>query len=83
MGYEQQSIVLCAHPATPRAAAPQEWSDSEQLLDGSHVAGASRGNIEGSGLGGLGGGTLLQASVLRYPELPPPPPTPVPPGLRR
>ena len=42
----------------------QEWQDSEELLDGSHVVGASRGNIEGSGVGGAGIGTLLQVSRL-------------------
>jgi hypothetical protein len=40
----------------------QEWQDSEELLDGSHVVGASRGNIEGSGVGGAGIGTLLQVT---------------------
>ncbi|CAK0738830.1 hypothetical protein CVIRNUC_001099 [Coccomyxa viridis] len=39
------------------AVAPQ---DGEDLFDGSHVAGPSRGRIEGSGLGGAGIGTILQ-----------------------
>ena len=30
------------------------------LLDGSFVAGASKGDIQGGGIGGLGVGTLLQ-----------------------
>jgi hypothetical protein len=34
--------------------------DGRDILDGSAVAGASRGNIEGGGLGGAGIGTLLQ-----------------------
>ena len=34
--------------------------DGEDLFDGSHVAGPSRGNIEGSGLSGAGIGTILQ-----------------------
>ena len=29
------------------------------LLDGSHIAGASKGNIEGGGIGGLGQGSIL------------------------
>ena len=36
--------------------------DVELLLDGAHLPGASRGNIEGGGVGGLGQGTILQAS---------------------
>ena len=35
--------------------------DAEDLFDGSGVAGASHGRIEGSGVGGLGIGTILQA----------------------
>ena len=34
--------------------------DTLDILDGSKVSGASHGNIEGSGVGGLGIGTLLQ-----------------------
>ncbi len=34
--------------------------DGRDILDGSAVAGASRGNIEGGGLGGAGVGTILQ-----------------------
>ncbi|KAK9830010.1 hypothetical protein WJX72_009170 [[Myrmecia] bisecta] len=39
------------------AVAPK---DGRELLDGSRVLGASRGNITGGGLGGLGIGTVLQ-----------------------
>ena len=39
------------------------------ILDGSTVVGASHGNIEGSGLGGLGIGTLLQDLREQYLEL--------------
>eukprot|EP00884_Botryococcus_braunii_P013836 jgi/Botrbrau1/22453/Bobra.0091s0055.1 len=57
-----------SHPAAPEferltfetfvaSVAPQDGRD---ILDGSHVGGASRGNIEGGGLGGAGVGTLLQ-----------------------
>ncbi len=43
----------------------QEWSRIDDLLewDVVAVAGASGGNIEGGGLGGLGFGTLLQVSL--------------------
>lgn len=34
--------------------------DIDDMLDGSGIAGASRGDIEGGGVGGLGVGTLLQ-----------------------
>jgi len=34
--------------------------DTIDILDGSSVGGASHGKIEGSGVGGLGIGTLLQ-----------------------
>ncbi len=34
--------------------------DAEDIFDGSHVPGASRGDIVGSGIGGLGIGTILQ-----------------------
>ncbi len=34
--------------------------DVEDIFDGSHVLGASRGDIVGSGIGGLGIGTILQ-----------------------
>lgn len=34
--------------------------DAEDIFDGSHVLGASRGDIVGSGIGGLGVGTILQ-----------------------
>lgn len=39
------------------------------ILDGSSVSGASHGNIEGSGVGGLGIGTLLQDLREQYLEL--------------
>ncbi|BDA48677.1 Ankyrin repeat and BTB/POZ domain-containing protein 1 [Coccomyxa sp. Obi] len=39
------------------AVAPR---DAEDIFDGSHVLGASRGDIVGSGIGGLGIGTILQ-----------------------
>ncbi|CAL5223847.1 g6430 [Coccomyxa viridis] len=39
------------------AVAPQ---DGEDIFDGSHIAGPSRGRIEGSGIGGAGIGTILQ-----------------------
>ncbi len=71
-------LILCASVGGPfvakpenavpcskaRHAASQEWQDSEELLDGSHVVGASRGNIEGSGVGGVGIGTLLQVGPI-------------------
>ena len=45
------------------AAHVQEWCDAEELLegtaDGAGITGASRGNIEGGGVGGAGVGTLL------------------------
>ena len=37
--------------------------DGEDLFDGSHIAGPSRGRIEGSGIGGAGIGTILQVSL--------------------
>ena len=36
--------------------------DGEDIFDGSHIAGPSRGRIEGSGIGGAGIGTILQVS---------------------
>lgn len=48
------------------SVSPQEWSEIDDLLqfattaDTAAVAGASGGNIEGGGVGGLGAGTLLQ-----------------------
>ena len=49
--------------------------DGEDLFDGSHVAGPSRGRIEGSGLGGAGIGTILQVgrrhSAYDFPDVPP------------
>ena len=38
------------------------------LLDGSHVEGASKGNIEGSGVAGQGQGTVLQDLREKYLE---------------
>jgi hypothetical protein len=38
--------------------------DAEDLFDGSGVAGASHGRIEGSGATGLGIGTILQVRFL-------------------
>ena len=37
--------------------------DGEDIFDGSHIAGPSRGRIEGSGIGGAGIGTILQVSL--------------------
>ena len=49
--------------------------DGEDLFDGSHIAGPSRGRIEGSGLGGAGIGTILQVgrrhSAYDFPDVPP------------
>ena len=56
-----RSLRVYSHSVS--ACTPQEWQDSEELLDGSHVVGASRGNIEGSGVGGVGIGTLLQVGA--------------------
>ena len=42
-----------------------EWDnlqDGEDIFDGSHIAGPSKGRIEGSGIGGAGIGTILQVS---------------------
>ena len=38
--------------------------DGEDIFDGSHIAGPSRGRIEGSGIGGAGIGTILQVTLL-------------------
>ncbi|KAL3139201.1 hypothetical protein ABBQ32_005972 [Trebouxia sp. C0010 RCD-2024] len=48
------------------AVAPKGTID---ILDGSSVTGASHGNIEGSGVGGLGIGTLLQDLREQYLEM--------------
>ena len=62
----------CRAAATGRRGVPirappdaQEWSRIDDLLewDVVAVAGASGGNIEGGGVGGLGFGTLLQVSL--------------------
>ena len=37
--------------------------DAEDIFDGSHVAGASRGRIEGGGVAGPGIGTILQVAL--------------------
>eukprot|EP00803_Ostreobium_quekettii_P005245 evm.model.scf_13EXC.1 EVM.evm.TU.scf_13EXC.1 scf_13EXC:58203-61583(+) len=51
------------------AVAPEDLSDVDRLLDGSGVPGASRGCVEGGGLGGLGMGTLLQDLREKYLEI--------------
>ena len=37
--------------------------DGDDIFDGSHIAGPSRGRIEGSGIGGAGIGTILQVTA--------------------
>lgn len=47
----------------------QSLQGTIDLLDGSNISGASHGKIEGSGVGGLGIGTLLQDLRETYLEM--------------
>lgn len=62
--HDSTSLVVHASPSSAQYAGVnrqyRHLQDGEDLFDGSHIVGPSRGRIEGSGIGGAGIGTILQ-----------------------